>query len=97
MLEIIGEVFVFFGSIFILLAAIGLYKMPDYLMKLQAASKASAFGVLLIVFGGNLIVQKWYFSFSSVLVISFLLITTPIGAHALANADKRISKNLKKN
>jgi len=92
MLILIGEILIFLGTIFMFLAAIGVYRMPDYLMKLQVASKASAFGVLLMLVGGNLIIQRGYFFLSSLLIITFLLITNPIGAHILANTAKGLDQ-----
>ena len=86
----IGELIVLLGTLFILLAAIGTARMPDFLMKLQVPSKASAFGIFLILLGGNIVVQTIYFAGISFIIFIFLLITTPIGAHALANAKKKM-------
>ncbi len=92
MISLIGEIFVLFGSLFILIATVGIMRMPDYLMKLQVASKASAFGIFLMLLGGNLILQDWYFVLSSIMIFIFLLVTVPVGAHALASAEKRMRR-----
>jgi monovalent cation/proton antiporter MnhG/PhaG subunit len=89
-MNILGEIIILTGSIFILLATIGTYKMPDYLMKLQVASKASAFGIFLMLIGGNILILESSFLISSSIIFLFLIITTPIGAHALANAAKKL-------
>ena len=91
-MNLVGEIILLIGSCFVLLSAIGMIKMPDFLMKLQVASKASAFGISLMLIGGNIIVLNWYFFGVSSIIIIFLLITTPISAHALSNAHKRLKK-----
>ena len=91
-MTIIGEIFIVLGSFFIFLSAIGMLKMPDYLMKLQVSSKASAFGIFLVLIGGNLISSDLNLLAFSIMILIFLLITTPIAAHALANAHKKVKK-----
>jgi multicomponent Na+:H+ antiporter subunit G len=64
--------------------------MPSYLMRLQAASKASAFGIILILIGGAILIKNWNFEWAAFFIFIFLLVSTPIGAHALAQADKKL-------
>lgn len=92
-MDLIGDVLILIGSIFVLLSAIGIVKMPDYLMKLQAASKASAFGIIIILIGGKFVYFNMIYLSSSIVIIIFLLLTTPIAAHALAKAEKRLKSN----
>ena len=86
---LIGEIIIFIGTLFILLSAIGIGKMPNFLMRLQTASKASAFGTILILIGANFIAQSTMILINSFILCLFLIISTPIGAHAMAQADKR--------
>jgi multicomponent Na+:H+ antiporter subunit G len=88
-MNLIGELTILLGSLFILLSAIGIIRMPDFLMRLQAASKASAFGVILILVGGSILIDDWTYEVTAFVIFLFLLISTPIGAHALAQANKK--------
>ncbi|EPZ50046.1 Na+/H+ antiporter subunit [Bacteriovorax sp. BAL6_X] len=60
--------------------------MPDFYMKLQAASKASAFGAALILLGSSVIISEVNITITNLLLFIFLLITTPIATHAMAYA-----------
>ncbi|MCY1419976.1 Na(+)/H(+) antiporter subunit G [compost metagenome] len=76
------------GSLFTLLGAIGLYRLPDFYTRLHAPTKAATLGV-----GGVLIASLVYFSsrgdsisLHEVLITVFLFITAPVSAHLLAKA-----------
>ncbi|MFG1501139.1 monovalent cation/H(+) antiporter subunit G [Halobacteriovorax sp. XZX-3] len=86
MINLIGEVLIFLGSIFVFLAVVGFMKMPDFYMKLQAASKASAFGAGLILLGTAMIFANLNIVITNFFLFIFLLITTPIATHAMAYA-----------
>lgn len=66
----------------------GLFRLDDLYMQLHAAAKAVGFGVALLMLASvatadGAIVGK------AVLVALFLLATTPVGAHAIARAERR--------
>ena len=76
------------GSLFVLIGAIGLYRLPDFYTRLHAPTKASTLGVGCLVLGSVL-----YFSLSrgepslhALLLTLFLFITAPVSAHMLAKA-----------
>ncbi|WP_374438091.1 Na+/H+ antiporter subunit G [Pseudomonas panipatensis] len=76
------------GSLFALLGAIGLYRLPDFYTRLHAPTKASTLGV-----GGVVLGSLLYFStlggglsLHEVLITLFLFITAPVSAHLLAKA-----------
>ena len=76
----------FGGTLFALVAAIGVVRMPDIYMRLSAASKASTLGasfILLAValfFGSTAVIGK------VVAIIAFTLLTAPVAAHMLGRA-----------
>ena len=76
----------FIGVFFIALAGIGLLKMPDFLSKMQAVSKASTLGILFIIFGSLLVNQSWEAVLKSAVIAAILLISAPLSTHALAFA-----------
>ena len=74
------------GAACALLAAVGIVRMPDLFTRLQASSKAATLGAILtlsavaIHYGGGPVGIK------AVVVILFLALTTPVGAHCIARA-----------
>lgn len=88
MLEIVLAILIILGGFFTLVGSIGLFKLPDFYMRLHGPTKASTLGV-----GAILIASSVYFSSKSgdislheVLVTLFLFITAPVSAHLMAKA-----------
>lgn len=84
--QYLTAVFVLLGSGFSLLAAIGLIRLPDFLTRMHAASKAGTMGaglmflaVALISFDGPVILRAF-------VGFLFLLLTAPVSSHLLAKA-----------
>ena len=75
------------GSVFALVGAIGLFKLPDFFMRLHGPTKASTLGVGALVLGSMV-----YFSAQSgsislhELLITFFFLTAPVSANMLAKA-----------
>lgn len=87
LLPIIGAILTVVGSVFILLAAIGLVRMPDLYTRIQAGTKASTLGTILVLLGLALVYPAW--AWKLVLLIAFVAITNPISSHVLARAAAR--------
>lgn len=74
------------GSVFSLLGAVGIFRMPDLYTRIQAAAKSSTLGVSCLVlatavhFGGTGTATR------AVLVIAFLFLTVPVAAHMIGRA-----------
>lgn len=76
------------GSLFVLIGAIGLFRLPDFFSRLHGPTKATTLGV-----GGLLIASLVYFSWHNpglslheLLITLFLFITAPVSAHMLSKA-----------
>ena len=54
MLEIFISILIFLGALFIQVAAVGLLRLPDLMTRIQSATKATSFGLLLILFANGL-------------------------------------------
>ncbi len=74
------------GSLFCLLAAVGLLRLPDIYTRMHAASKAGTMGtgllltaIALVAFDGAIILR-------AIAGFVFLLLTAPVAAHLLARA-----------
>ena len=83
-LPLAGAVIVFIGSLFLLLAAIGILRMPDAYNRLQAGTKATTLGVILTLLGLGLYEPTWLPKL--IVIVLFVLITNPLSSHALARA-----------
>ena len=83
-LDIIGALIVLVGAVFLVLAAVGVLRMPDPYNRIQAGTKASTLGVVLALVGLGIYEPGWL---PKLLVIAlFVLITNPVSSHALARA-----------
>ncbi len=84
-LQIIGYIFIGIGTFFLLLASIGLLRMPDVYNRMQTATKATTLGALSVLFGLGLVDLHWMPK--SLVIAAFIVLTAPIGASALARAS----------
>ena len=83
-LEIAGGLVSIAGSVLLLLAALGLIRMPDVYNRMQAGTKATTLGSMLFLIGIGLARPDWW---AKILVlILFIVFTNPISSHALARA-----------
>ena len=85
-LELFGATFIFIGSIFLLLAAIGLIKMPDIYMRMSSTTKGMTFGVGLILIGVSIYFGKIEVMSRAFVIILFLFLTAPVAAHLIGRA-----------
>jgi multicomponent Na+:H+ antiporter subunit G len=74
------------GSLFCLLGAVGIIRMPDLFTRLQAATKTGTLGVGFILVGVAIHFGELGVSVRAVLVIAFLFLTAPVAAHVIARA-----------
>ncbi len=82
--EIIGYIFIVAGVIFDFFGCLGLVRLPDLYNRLQAATKSVTLGTCGIMFG-VFIITGWSASgIKALLIILFLILTSPTAAHALA-------------
>jgi multicomponent Na+:H+ antiporter subunit G len=86
MTERASAVLLVVGSLFMLLAGLGLLRLPDLFMRLQAATKASTLGVGCLLLGAALHFQDLGVTTRAVLIIGFFFLTAPVGAHMIARA-----------
>lgn len=74
------------GCLFMLLAGVGLLRMPDFLTRMHASSKAATLGAALVVAAVAIALWDGAVALRALLVSLFLLITAPVAAHAIARA-----------
>ena len=84
MIEILGSLIILIGAIFLLLASLGIYRMPDSYDRIQTGTKATTLGMLLILLGITFYHPGWIWKM--IVLMYFVLITNPVSSHALARA-----------
>ena len=85
-IEILSSILVILGSLSIIVGLLGVYRMPDFFTRLHAASVFYTLGTILILFGLILYAGLNIVSIKLLLILIFILITTPTAAHALAKS-----------
>lgn len=84
MVELIGAVLTLIGALFLLLASLGLIRMPDVYNRMQAGTKATTLGSILIFAGFAVLAPaNWP---RLVILIVFIFLTNPLSSHALARS-----------
>jgi len=94
MSSIIGLVFIGLGLAFDFFGALGLVRLPDVYNRLQAATKCVTLGTCSILFGTFLIVGPTAAGMKALLCMVFLLLTSPVAAHAIARGAHRAGVRL---
>lgn len=87
MSKVISDALMLVGATFMLLAAVGVLRMPDLFTRLQPATKGTTLGI-----GCTLLAAAVHFGDSGVTVralaaIAFFLLTAPVTAHLIGRAS----------
>jgi len=82
--KIIISAVVLLGSFFILVAAIGILRFGDLNGRLHATTKATSFGILLLLIGVSLFFNLFTVYVKALLIIVFIYLTAPLAAHSIA-------------
>jgi multicomponent Na+:H+ antiporter subunit G len=77
------------GAALVLLAAVGLVRMPDLFTRMQAASKASTLGAASILAAVAVRFGDLGIGVRAGLTCLFLFLTAPVAAHVIARAGYR--------
>jgi multicomponent Na+:H+ antiporter subunit G len=78
------------GIILMMVAGIGLLRMPDLLTRMHASSKAGTLGAALVLLAVALHFGDAAVTVRVVVVCAFLLLTAPIASHVIARAAYRV-------
>ncbi len=86
MIELITAFLLIVGSLLMLVAALGLLRMPDLLIRMHATTKSGALG------GGMMVVSVAVFFDDGAVVaralaiVAFVILTAPVAAHVIGRA-----------
>ena len=86
MMTLLSAIFLVCGAALCLLASIGVLSLPDFFMRMHAATKAGVVGCGLLLIGVAFAYPSPGMWTKVSIAIAFLLLTTPIAGHLLARA-----------
>lgn len=86
--ETLGSLVVLAGAFFLFSAGLGVLRMPDAFTRIQAGTKATTLGNLLVLLGLGIHNPAW--ALKLLLIAGFVLMTNPVSSHALSRAAHRI-------
>jgi len=89
MIDTIGLVFIAGGLVFDVLGCLGMVRLPDTYNRLQASTKCVTFGTCGILFGSFLITGFTAEGFKLLLCMAFILLVSPVAAHAISRGAHR--------
>ncbi|MDQ2077727.1 monovalent cation/H(+) antiporter subunit G [Marinimicrobium sp. ABcell2] len=86
MIEWILSTFMIVGAALMLLAAIGIIRLPDLPTRMHASTKSGALGTSLIMIAVALAFMDTAVSARAFAIISFIILTAPVAAHVIGRA-----------
>jgi len=84
--EVISSALLLVGAGFLLLASIGVVRMPDLFNRMQTATKAATLGISCILLAVALRMEDAGLALRCVLTIVFFFLTAPVAAHMIGRA-----------
>lgn len=93
MVEIILSVLVLLGSFFILIASVGLVRFSDLYGRLHSSTKATSFGIVLMLLGASMYFNDVQVYVKTLLIVFFVYLTAPLAAHSIAKSQQEKDEN----
>lgn len=84
--ELLSAIFMIIGVFFLLIAGIGLLRMPDLFLRMSATTKATTLGTGFMLVAAMIHFNNLGATTRSLATIIFLLLTAPVAAHIIARA-----------
>lgn len=77
------------GAFLMVVAGLGIVRMPDLPTRMHASSKAGTLGAAMILIGVAFAFADGAVAVRAILVIGFLFLTAPVASHVIARAAYR--------
>lgn len=84
--NLLAALFVILGSLFALVASVGILRLPDFYTRVHAASKAGTVGSALALVALAIVSVQTAEVLRAIAAIVFFFLTAPIAAHLLGKA-----------
>lgn len=94
MIDIIIGVLATLGALFVLLAAVGLIRMPDTYLRISVTTKAATLGVGLVLMATTVFFSNADVTSQAFVIILFIFLTAPVSAHLIGRASYFIGVKL---
>ena len=82
----LSSVCLLLGAFLIISGAVGVLRFPDFFTRMHAAGVTETLATTLILLGLMLLAGWSIMSFKLLLILLFILITSPVASHALTKA-----------
>lgn len=87
--DVLAGILMVIGSLFCLVAAVGIVRLPDALTRMHAATKAGTLGAGLLLLAEAVFYQQLGISLRAATVFALLLLTAPVAAHLVGRSSYR--------
>jgi len=84
--EIVFGTLMLVGAALMLLAAVGVLRLPDLYTRMHSTTKAASLGVALLLVGAAVHFQDYGVAARALATVTFIFMTSPIAAHLLGRA-----------
>jgi multicomponent Na+:H+ antiporter subunit G len=84
--EILMWVLIGMGSVFLIIGGVGLLRLPDFYSRIHAAGMTDTMGAWLVLVGLLFAGAGWLVNAKLLMLLFFLMLTSPLSSHALAKA-----------
>lgn len=84
----LGLFVLWIGIFFCGIGVIGLLRFPDVFTRLHASGKVSTLGLAFTLIGASILVPE--ITLKAIVLIVFVVLTSPVSSHAIASAAHRI-------
>ena len=81
--EIVVSILLVTGSFFMLVAGLGMLRMPDLFLRMSCSTKAATIGVGTLLFALALYFANLGVATRALATIGFIFLTAPVGAHRI--------------
>jgi multicomponent Na+:H+ antiporter subunit G len=88
-MNLVSAILFTIGSLFFLLSSAGLFRLPDTLSRMHAASKSSTLGLAFVLGAGAYELATVSVLLKSLLIMALVFLTVPVATHMLAKAAAR--------
>ena len=86
MKEAAAAVLLIVGATFMLLAAVGIFRMPSLFTRIQTATKGSTLGIVCTFLSVAVYFGEIAVTLRALMIIAFTFLTAPVAAHMIARA-----------
>ncbi|ATJ81727.1 monovalent cation/H(+) antiporter subunit G [Halomonas beimenensis] len=94
MIELLEASLLLTGTAFMLVAALGVIRLPDLLTRMHATTKAATLGITLIMLGVALHFGQATVVARALGVVIFVMLTAPVAAHVIGRAGYFVGTRL---